>query len=54
MDKFVIKTPRVNSVNDCLKKTFRLQEFRGSQKEIIDATMQGKDVVALLPTGELH
>ena len=34
-----------------LKKTFGYDEFRPLQREIIEATLGGRDVVALLPTG---
>jgi len=34
-----------------LKKTFGYSEFRPLQREIIEATMAGRDVFALLPTG---
>jgi len=34
-----------------LKKTFGYSEFRPLQREIIEATLAGKDVFALLPTG---
>ena len=34
-----------------LKRTFGYGEFRPLQREIIDATLVGKDVFALLPTG---
>ncbi len=34
-----------------LKKTFGYPEFRPLQREIIEATLAGKDVFALLPTG---
>src|ERR1700744_621331 len=34
-----------------LKRTFGYDSFRPQQREIIDATLAGKDVFALLPTG---
>src|SRR6187401_2806577 len=34
-----------------LKRTFGYGEFRPLQREIIEATLAGKDVFALLPTG---
>ncbi|MEM7485203.1 MAG: ATP-dependent DNA helicase RecQ [Bacteroidota bacterium] len=34
-----------------LKEIWGFDDFRGSQKEIIDAVIGGKDVLALLPTG---
>ena len=34
-----------------LKKYWGFDEFRDSQKKIIDLVLQKKDVVALLPTG---
>ena len=34
-----------------LKKYWGFDEFRDSQKEIIDFVLQKKDVIALLPTG---
>lgn len=37
--------------NDILKKYWGYSSFRIPQKEIIDAVLSGKDVLALLPTG---
>ncbi len=34
-----------------LKKNWGYDDFRGSQKEIIDNVLSGKDVLALMPTG---
>ena len=36
---------------EILKKYWGYQNFKGSQKPIIDAVLSGKDVLALLPTG---
>ncbi|MCP5560506.1 MAG: DNA helicase RecQ [Verrucomicrobiaceae bacterium] len=36
---------------DLLKQTFGYDTFRPLQREIMDATLAGKDVVAILPTG---
>jgi len=38
-------------LSDLLKHTFGYGEFRPYQREIMDATLAGRDVVALLPTG---
>jgi len=35
----------------CLKEVFKLDQFRENQREIINATMKQKDVLALIPTG---
>lgn len=39
------------SQSDLLKKYFNLPQFRRGQKEIIDAVLAKKDVLAVLPTG---
>lgn len=36
---------------EILKKYWDYEDFKGSQKAIIDAVLNGKDVLALLPTG---
>lgn len=40
-----------NKLEEYLKRYFGYNEFRHSQKEIIHALLNGKDVVAILPTG---
>ena len=42
----VIETPL-----DILNKYWGHTEFRGSQEEAIKAVLEGKDVLALMPTG---
>lgn len=39
------------SQENLLQKYFRLSSFRRGQKDIIDAVLDGKDVLAVLPTG---
>src|SRR6266700_346776 len=39
------------SLDEILKRTFGYGTFRPLQREIIDATLAGRDVFALLPTG---
>lgn len=39
------------SLEDYLYKWFGYSEFRPGQKEVIADLLQGKDVVAMLPTG---
>src|ERR1700712_2819129 len=39
------------SLAEILKRTFGYSTFRPLQREIIDSTLAGKDVFALLPTG---
>ena len=46
MDKYLIKDPQ-----STLQKVFHLSEFRGQQKDIIDAVLKGQDVLVLMPTG---
>ena len=41
----------MSDVEHYLEKYFNHASFRPGQKEIIDAFMAGRDVVALLPTG---
>lgn len=38
-------------LKSALKKWFGYNDFRTSQKEIVEGVIQGKDVVAILPTG---
>jgi RecQ family ATP-dependent DNA helicase len=53
MDRFVIRKPKTDrdSVYNCLQQKFKLQEFRGQQLEIIECTLQKKDVLVLMQTG---
>ena len=44
----LVASPDLRSL---LKRTFGYSEFRPLQQEIIEATLAGKDVFALLPTG---
>ena len=41
----------MDTLSKTLKKTFGYDEFRPMQREIIEASLAGRDVVALLPTG---
>jgi ATP-dependent DNA helicase RecQ len=40
-----------HSPNEILKKYWGFDQFRSLQNEIIDEVLDGKDVLALLPTG---
>jgi ATP-dependent DNA helicase RecQ len=53
MDDFVIRIPRVQftTIDECLKCKFKLDEFRGKQREIIESTLEGTDTVVLMHTG---
>ena len=43
--------PAASDLHQLLKRTFGYSAFRPLQQEIIEATLAGKDVFALLPTG---
>lgn len=43
--------PSTTSFTEILANTFRLSEFRKGQREIIDAVLAKRDVMAVLPTG---
>lgn len=45
------ETPFYNEIMHVLKSVFALNEFRPNQLEAINATMQGRDVFVLMPTG---
>lgn len=55
MGKFLIQTgisgAMQDSLEDHLKALFGYNDFRHSQKEIVTAVLDRKDVVAILPTG---
>ena len=40
-----------NKAQDILREVFGLEDFRPVQKQVIDAVLEGKDTLALLPTG---
>lgn len=40
-----------NNLHQILRQVFALEDFRPVQKQVIDAVMEGKDTLALLPTG---
>jgi hypothetical protein len=44
-------SPYYKEITRVLKSVFKLEEFRGNQLEAILATMSGKDVFVLMPTG---
>ena len=41
----------INRAEDLLKHTFGYSEFRGSQRQVIEATLNGEDSLVLMPTG---
>lgn len=41
----------INRAEELLKHTFGYSEFRGSQREVIEATLLGDDSLVLMPTG---
>ena len=41
----------LQSLTNCLKQTFGYDSFRPLQREIMEATLEGRDVLAVLPTG---
>ncbi|MGK0374191.1 MAG: ATP-dependent DNA helicase RecQ [Arenicella sp.] len=41
----------INRAEQILKHTFGYTEFRGSQKEVIETVLSGKDALVLMPTG---
>lgn len=40
-----------NTLHHILRQVFGLEDFRPVQKQVIDSVMEGKDTLALLPTG---
>ena len=41
----------MNTARDCLRKTFGFADFRVGQGDIISAILDGRDVLAVMPTG---
>lgn len=41
----------INRAEEILKHTFGYIEFRGLQKEVVEATLEGRDSLVLMPTG---
>jgi len=46
-----IKMDKKNNAREVLKEYFGYDSFRSRQEEIIEAALEGKDVLALMPTG---
>src|ERR1700677_720413 len=44
-------SPTVAAAELVLRKTFGFAEFRSGQAEIVDAILEGRDVLAVMPTG---
>lgn len=47
----LMNTPSPDYLSAALKSHFGYGEFRPHQREIVDATLMGRDVLAILPTG---
>jgi len=47
----IIWTVMINRAEEILKHTFGYIEFRGLQKEVVEATLEGRDSLVLMPTG---
>ena len=41
----------MKTAQECLRKTFGFADFRAGQDDIIDAILDGRDVLAVMPTG---
>ena len=41
----------LNTAQECLRKTFGFADFRAGQDDIISAILDGRDVLAVMPTG---
>ncbi len=41
----------LNTARECLRKTFGFADFRAGQDDIISAVLDGRDVLAVMPTG---
>jgi bloom syndrome protein len=50
-DEKLINTPYYEEIMDVLKTKFKLTSFRTNQLEAITATLSGRDVFVLMPTG---
>src|SRR2546428_11305947 len=44
-------TPAIAAAEQVLRDVFHLESFRPGQAEVVDAQLQGRDVLAVAPTG---
>jgi ATP-dependent DNA helicase RecQ len=45
------RMPRASTVSRSLRKTFGLDQLRPGQREVIEAVLEGRDTLAIMPTG---